>query len=62
MGTVAALAMLEQSLEVAAGVSALIAKANAEKREVSLDELNQLAANDDAKRAALDAAIAKAGG
>lgn len=62
MGTLTALAVLQQSLTVAAGISALIATAHAEKRDVTMEELNGLAAGDDAARAILDAAIKRAGG
>ena len=62
MGTVAALAMLEQALQTATAVSALIAKAHAENRDVTIDELNSLASQDDVARLSLDAAIKKAGG
>lgn len=60
MGTLAALAMLQASLTTAAQISALIATAHSEKRDVTMEELNGLAAGDDAARAALDAAIKKA--
>lgn len=62
MGTLTALAIIQQSLNTAAQVSALIATAIAEKRDVTMEELNGLAAADDAARAALDAAIKKVGG
>jgi hypothetical protein len=57
MGTLTALAMLQQSLAVASQISALIATAKAQNRDVTMEELNGLAAGDDAARAALDAAI-----
>jgi S-adenosylhomocysteine hydrolase len=60
MGTLAALAILQQSLTMASQVSALIATAHAEKRDVTMEELNGLAAADDVAKAALDAAIQKA--
>jgi len=62
MGTLAALAVLQQSLTMANQISALISTAVAEKRDVTMDELNGLAAGDDAARAALDAAIKRVGG
>jgi hypothetical protein len=62
MGTLTALAIIQQSLNTAAQVSALIATAIAEKRDVTMEELNGLAAGDDAARAALDAAIKRVGG
>jgi hypothetical protein len=62
MGTLTALAMLQQALVTAQQVSALLATAKAENRDVTMEELNGLAAGDDAARAALDAAIKKAGG
>jgi hypothetical protein len=62
MGTLTALAMLQQSLAAASQISALIATAHAEKRDVTMEELNGLAAADDAAKAALDAAIKKVGG
>lgn len=62
MGTLTALAILQQSLATAAQISALIATAHAEKRDVTMEELNGLAAGDDLARSALDAAIKKAGG
>lgn len=62
MGTLTALAMLQQSLATASQVSALIATATAEKRDVTMEELNGLAVADDLARSALDAAIKKAGG
>lgn len=62
MGTLTALAMLQQAIATASQVSALIATAKAENRDVTMEELNGLAAADDAARAALAAAIAKVGG
>jgi len=62
MGTLAALAILQQSLTTAAQVSALIATAHAEKRDVTMEELNGLAAADDVVKAALDAAMARVSG
>jgi len=62
MGTLTALVMLQQSLAAATQVSALIATATAEKRDVTMEELNGLAAGDDLARAALDAAIKKVEG
>ena len=62
MGTLTALAMLQQALATASQVSALIATAKAENRDVTMEELNGLAAADDGMRAALDATIKKAGG
>ena len=62
MGTLTALALLQQSLTAASQISALIATAHAEKRDVTMEELNGLAAGDDAARSALDAAIKKVGG
>jgi hypothetical protein len=62
MGTLAALAILQQSLTMASQISALLATAKAENRDVTMEELNGLAAADDAARAALDAAIKKVGG
>jgi hypothetical protein len=62
MGTLTALAMLQQSLTTAGQISALIATAHAEKRDVTMEELNGLAAEDDAARASLEAALKKAGG
>lgn len=62
MGTLTALAMLQQSLTAAGQISALLATAHAEKRDVTMEELNGLAAVDDAARAALDAAIKRVGG
>jgi len=59
MGTLTALAMLQQSLAVASQISALIATAKAENRDVTMEELNGLAAADDLARSALDAAIKK---
>ena len=60
MGMLTALAMLQQSLTAASQISALIATAHAEKRDVTMEELNGLAAGDDLAKAALDAAIRKA--
>ena len=60
MGMLTALAMLQQSLTAASQISALIATAHAEKRDVTMEELNGLAAGDDLAKAALDAAIKKA--
>jgi hypothetical protein len=62
MGTLTALAVLQQALVTATQVSALIATAKAENRDVTMDELNGLAVADDTVRAALDAAIKKVGG
>lgn len=62
MGTLTALAMLQQALVTAQQVSSLLATAKAENRDVTMEELNGLAAADDAAKAALDAAIKKAGG
>jgi len=59
MGTLTALAMLQQALVTAQQVSALLATAKAENRDVTMEELNGLAAGDDAAKAALAAAIAK---
>jgi hypothetical protein len=59
MGTLAALAMLQQSIAAAGQISALLATAHAEKRDVTMEELNGLAAVDDLAKAALAAAIAK---
>ena len=47
-------------IDRAAAISALLTKAKSENRDVSDDELNALFANDDAAKAALDAAIAAA--
>lgn len=62
MGTLTALAMIQQSLATAGQISALLATAHAEKRDVTMEELNGLAAGDDSARAALDAAIKRVGG
>lgn len=62
MGTLTALAMLQQALVTAQQVSSLLATAKAENRDVTMEELNGLAAADDAAKASLDAAIKKAGG
>lgn len=62
MGTVAALSILNQSLATAIAISALISKAKAENRDVTIDELNALASQDDVARLKLDEAIKKAGG
>jgi hypothetical protein len=62
MGTLTALAVLQQALVTATQVSALIATAKAENRDVTMDELNGLAVADDTVRAVLDAAIKKVGG
>jgi len=62
MGTLTALAMLQQALVTAQQVSALLATAKAENRDVTMEELNGLAAADDAAKASLDAAIKKAEG
>jgi S-adenosylhomocysteine hydrolase len=59
MGTLAALAILQQSLTMASQISALLATAKAENRDVTMEELNGLAAQDDVAKAALDAAIGK---
>jgi len=59
MGTLTALAMLQQALTAASQVSALIATAHAEKRDVTIEELNGLAAADDMAKAALAVAIGK---
>jgi hypothetical protein len=59
MGTLAALAMLQQSIAAAGQISTLLATAHAEKRDVTMEELNGLAATDDLAKAALAAAIAK---
>ena len=60
MGTLAALAVLQQSLTMATQISALISTAHAEKRDVTMEELNGLVAEDDIAKAALDAAIKRA--
>lgn len=62
MGTLAALAVLQQSLVMATQISALLATAKAENRDITMEELNGLAAADDIARAALDAAIKKVEG
>jgi hypothetical protein len=62
MGTLTALAVLQQSLATANQISVLIATAHAEKRDVTMEELNGLAAKDDGARAALDLAIKKVTG
>ena len=62
MGTLAALAVLQQSLTMATQISALISTAHAEKRDVTMEELNGLVAGDDIAKAALDAAIKRVGG
>lgn len=62
MGTLTALAMIQQALASATQISAVIATAQAAGRDVTMDELNALAATDDGVKAALDAAIKKAGG
>ena len=49
-------------LDRASAIGALLAKANAEGRDVTEAELDTLAGEDDAARAALDAAIKKARG
>ena len=59
MGTLAALAILQQSLTMASQISALLATAKAENRDVTMEELNGLAAQDDVAKAALAAAIGK---
>jgi S-adenosylhomocysteine hydrolase len=59
MGTLAALAILRQSLTMATQISALLATAKAENRDVTMEELNGLAAQDDVAKAALAAAIGK---
>lgn len=59
MGTLAALAILQQSLTMASQISALLATAKSENRDVTMEELNGLAAGDDVARAALAAAIGK---
>lgn len=59
MGTLAALAIVQASLQTAGQISALIATAIAEKRDITMEELNGLAAGDDLIKAALDAAIKK---
>jgi|GraSoi_2013_60cm_1033757.scaffolds.fasta_scaffold121626_2 hypothetical protein len=59
MGTLAALAILQQSLTMASQISALLATAKAENRDVTMEELNGLAAADDVAKAALAAAIGK---
>lgn len=62
MGTLAALAVLQQSLVMATQISALLATAKAENRDITMEELNGLAAADDIARAALDAALKKVQG
>jgi len=62
MGTLTALAMLQQALATASQVSALITTAKAENRDVTIEELNGLAATDDGVRAALEAAIKRVSG
>ena len=62
MGTLAALAIIQQSLSMATQISALLATAHAEKRDVTMEELNGLVAGDDIAKAALDAAIKRVGG
>ncbi len=59
MGTLAALAILQQSLTMASQISSLLATAKAENRDVTMEELNGLAAADDMAKAALAAAIGK---
>lgn len=59
MNPLTALAILQASLQTAGQISALIATAIAEKRDITMEELNGLAAGDDVARAALEAAIAK---
>lgn len=62
MSPLAALAIIQASLQTAGQISALIATAIAEKRDITMEELNGLVANDDLTRAALDAAIKKVEG
>lgn len=62
MNTLTALAIIQASLQTAGQISALIATAIAEHRDITMEELNGLVAADDLARAALDAAIKRAGG
>lgn len=55
-----ALQVLDQLLARAGTISALITKAQTEKRDITEAELDALAAEDDAARARLTAAIAAA--
>lgn len=60
MGAAAAIELLLGLLDRATAIGALISKAQAEKRDITEAELDGLAAHDDAARALLAAAIAKA--
>jgi len=60
MGAAAAIELLLGLLDRASSISALLGKAQAEKRDISVEELDALAQADDLARAALVAAIAKA--
>lgn len=59
-GTAAAVQIVLALLDRAAQIGALISTAQAEKRDITTAELDALIAQDDAAKARLDAAIAKA--
>lgn len=58
-GTETAVALMLAFVNQAAAIGTLINNARAEGRDVSITELDTLAANDDAVRAALNAEIAR---
>lgn len=60
MGAAEGIMLLLGLLDRAVAWGAVVAKAQAEGRDITAAELDTLAAEDDAAKAALDAAIAKA--
>ena len=60
MNTLTAIQILMQLLNQAAAFGTLIAKARAENRDITEDELSGLATGDDLARAALEKAIVDA--
>lgn len=60
MNALTATALLLQLLQQATALGNLIRTAQTEGRDISSDELDQLASNDTIARTALDAAIARA--
>ena len=60
MNAALAINLLLALLDRAQAIGALLSKAKAEGRDITSEELDQLAASDDAARAILQAEIAKA--
>jgi len=59
MGTLTALAIIQQSLATASAISALMATRHGEGKAITMEDLNGLVADDDLAKAALDSAIKK---